>query len=134
MREILFRGKRKDTGEWIYGDFVGGDMICDNLEDTENATGTYYGQTPYVGFTNVVRETVGQFTGMADKNSKKIFEGDILIHAKKYRYKVFWCNDRKGFYVRGIDFSDYDYIGNFYTHTIEVIGNIHDNPELLEVN
>lgn len=138
MREILFRGKRCDNGKWVQGYYIRAEHHWHNhgihkdwIICGASANGGWFAlHNKYA----VKAETAGQYTGLTDKNGKKIFEGDILIHAEKYRYKVFWCNDRKGFYVRGINFSDYDYIGNFYTHTIEVIGNIHDNPELMEGN
>ena len=139
MREILFCGKRVDNGEWVYGDFVGYDMICDGLEDTVNATGEYYGQTPYVGFVDVIRETIGQYTGLTDKNGKKIFEGDIIKHHKTLWGEdasdigvILWCERTCKFYRT----SKCDTVGRFEiweetAENYEVIGNIHDNPELL---
>lgn len=79
MRKILFRGKRLDNGEWVDGCLAAYDLICQNYpEDTSNATGDYYGQTPYVGFVEVDPETVGQFTGLTDKNGKRIFRVTLL--------------------------------------------------------
>ena len=126
MREILFRGKRKDNGEWVegmyykrthyYGDPSVKHYIIISTEDL--------GYDQALEYYEVIPETLGQFTGLKDKNSKKIFEGDIFVHDKKYQYKVFWCDNRKGFYVRGINLSDYDYIGNFYEWNLEVIGEV----------
>ena len=84
MREILFRGKRIDNGEFAYGSLIQAGTYCCILESEEDAhpmdylyldddLGTIDGKA-----TPVIRETVGQFTGMADKNSRKIFEGDIV--------------------------------------------------------
>lgn len=126
MREILFRGKRFDNGEWIYGDFVDGDMICECIEDTENVTGTYYGLTPYVGFVKVISETVGQYTGLNDKNGKKIFEGDIVRDSWEQINSVEYCI---GFFYPFIAFPEYRC---WSPDDCEVIGNIHDNPKLLK--
>ena len=135
MREILFRGKRIDNGEWVNGCLAAYDLICQNYpEDTSNATGDYYGQTPYVGFVEVDSSTVGQFTGLTDKNGKLIFEGDIVKTCKysepnkqyiiKYdlQFGAFIGQDRYNLYFVTFD-GDSD--------EFEVIGNIHDNPELL---
>lgn len=144
MREILFRGKRIDNGEWIEGDLVGGNMICPTLEDVEDAMGTYYGQIPYVGFIEVIPETVGMYTGLTDKNGKKIFEGDIV---KDGWGKICIIRFGKGYFDSGI----YEFYG-WYTEYLDeternireslyvdseypyykVICNIHDNPEFLE--
>lgn len=72
-REILFRGKRVDNGEWVYGDLlqVPSESIC-SIADYE------YGEGKPRGIHNVIPSTVGQFTGLTDKTGAKIFEGDIL--------------------------------------------------------
>lgn len=146
MREIIFRGKRKDNGEWIYGDLVCGDMICSQIEDVEDALGTYCGQTPYVGFVDVVGDTVGQFTGFTDMNGNKIFEGDIIQsrYNRSYldkTYVVKFINDRGGWFP----FANGDGCGCCEEDTYPpsddgsvdyyvVIGNIHNNPEILGGN
>lgn len=119
------------------------DLICpDYPEDTTNATGAYWGQVPYVGFVEVDPATVGQYTGLTDKNGKRIFEGDILysIYSKmnypvifgKYSYvndygdeelSCGWLNEDNGGYKSAI--------GNTEDWAV-IVGNIHDNPELLE--
>ena len=125
MREILFRGKRIDNGEWVDGCLAAYDLICPNYpEDTSNAMGDYYGQTPYVGFVEVDPETVCQFTGLTDKNGKRIFEGDILTlrtgipHVARFEDGAFFF-ENTGIPIR-------------FANKFTVIGNIHDNPDLLE--
>ena len=148
MREILFRGKRKDNGEWIEGSLE----IDPDLELYEIKGFEYYTiwpegpQRDYFDYA-VIPETVGQYTGLTDKNGKKIFEGDILKIAQK--------SDGIGrYYFPPISFPQnivfkydmcawlWEVIGTnkYYIHfpdawchyESEVIGNIHDNPELLQ--
>ena len=140
MREILFRGKTED-GKWVEGVF-----IPDCLESMKNQqvdggfikrywlTGDHDKvQTETV---EVVRETVGQFTGLLDKNGKKIFEGDIVEiywHNKKTMKAVVKFNERlRGFWCYRSDIPTYS-LGSWASAELEVIGNIHDNPELMEV-
>ena len=125
-REIIFRGKRIDNGEWTEG----------YLFKIWNRTFLLWGMTGDVpNMVEVKPQTVGQFTGLTDKNGKKIFEGDIV----KFSHPAF--NKRRigvisyeinetGFVLRYKgDYCWIAYIDEFY----EVIGNVYDNPELLEV-
>lgn len=124
MREILFRGKRKDNGRWIQGDY--------QHFHIENDIYVYIGRWGQEMRT-VKPETVGQFTGLTDKNGKKIFEGDIIEHHAQgniivNRGVVVWdaSEGRFAYQLRTM-------LPGFYMHnpeTVEVIGNIHDNPEL----
>ena len=132
MREILFRGKRKEDDEWVYGFLVSNKHIGD-----------------WVPAYPVVPETVGQFTGLTDKNGKKIFEGDIIhahyANAPKADFveQVVFCDGRFCSLFSTIDGSgkmwsalpfSAPHIKNdksIYMEWCEVIGNIHDNPELL---
>ena len=119
MREILFRGKSKSVnkGEWIYGSFV---------EDT-NLNACYIRDKSLV-YELVDRETVGQFTGLTDKNGNKIFEGDIVKFShpafNKSRIGVIsYEMNETGFVLRHKgDYSWIAYANKFY----EVIGNIYD--------
>nr|DAM10597.1 MAG TPA: YopX protein [Caudoviricetes sp.] len=119
MREILFRGKgdkKYSGGMWYFGVpircYDGDWQIC-----TNNSKRT------------VIPETIGQYTGLADKNGTKIFEGDIvLLKGDEEPYQVAF--DESCFQVYGNSICHV--MDNFYDHDIEVIGNIYDNPELLE--
>ena len=120
MREILFRGKT-DKGEWIYGDLMRAHL--------KTFCGDYHRAMEVV-----LPETVGQYTGLTDKNGTKIFEGDIVnVITETTRYVVKFDEWRCGWYP----FASGDGCGCCEIHTYppnyaEVIGNIHDNPELLK--
>ncbi len=135
MREVLFKAKRKDNGEWVEGFLTIDPTICVYVIDI-------------VGVTSILiyPETVGQYTGLTDKNGKKIFEGDIV----KEEYEVF-VSARKKEKRTKIGYVEYSasslcngyyayfwndkekWRGNFAIHhCCEVIGNIHDNSELLK--
>ena len=117
MREILFRGKRVDKGERVYGYY----MPRPNL-------GEYYIVT--VGksiWHKVIPETVGQYTGLTDKNGQKIFEGDILRVMYKNCYGNDICHT-----VTLYDMTDRLDVERISESEVVIIGNIHDNPELLE--
>lgn len=142
MREILFRGKMKDNGEWVYGDLINdGTGIISILP-----------QCPDGEFITVIPKTVGQYTGV-DVDGVKIFEGDIALLRKGVEYEsndtnlfkplvVDYCLDFAEFEVlRPIDISSTDKEQWVYggvpacvADIEKIIGNIHDNPELLEVN
>ena len=133
MREIKFRGKRLDNGEWAYGDLI------QNPENT-----SIYWTEPYCGTwqdkkVKVDPETVGQFTGLEDKNGKDVYEGDILGSegrgigwvkggVRGYCYDVVYINHP----AEESDWPLYSTVKYDYPEQIEVIGNIHDNPEILE--
>lgn len=115
MREILFRAKCKETGDWEYG-FLG---RCDDeyvIEDMDGA-GSF-----------VDPETVGQFTGLIDKNGTKIFEGDIIKrtfeHIGTQYAEIGWAEKYASFKIS--PFKDWQYTN---IKDCEKVGNIYDNPE-----
>lgn len=140
MKEILFRGKRVDNGEWTYGYL----FVC---WDRCYILWGMSGDNPIKE--EVVPETVGQYTGLTDKNGKKIFEGDIVkLTDKSFGYKwkaVVEFGNPNGNYTWGWQLKPIGKAKNVNTDILcwvemeetgafcEVIGNIHDNPELLEV-
>ena len=130
MREILFRGKTSD-GEWVEGDVLQTRYHSGHIEYQ------IMPQTPVSSAYPVLPETVGQYTGLTDRNGKKIFEGDILHCVSKLdnakMVVIFECGEYR--MVLAEKFKDYILNCEFYAITCfekEVIGNIHDNPELLK--
>ena len=137
MREILFRGKRIDNDEWIeghYGEYMlmsGVSIHGISIPKKE----TVCGSICY----DVEASTVGQYTGLTDKNGKKIFEGDIVkvtgLWPDRDGEQRIWRQFRVGevFYYHGAFFFGKWGLQKTSEKCIEIIGNIHDNPELLEV-
>ena len=138
-REILFRGKRTDNGKWECGDLLSPNEFNAIPHIVYIAYLNEYGDIGEIS-TPVIPETVGQFTGLTDKNGKRIFEGDICrfkrfndVHIGKIVFNattasfVMWYQPIVGAYgekaTQKMLLSVCD--------DIEVIGNIHDNPELL---
>lgn len=134
-REILFRGKRRDNGEWVYGYYVKSvhtyGLLTSPTYRIEHQI--WYDKENKQVYAEVYPETLGQFTGLLDKNGVKIFEGDILHIPYRYNvevvsYKSWFCAVYKGAKGETI----YNSITAF--DDFEVIGNIYDNAELLEEN
>lgn len=146
MREILFRGKDV-YGIWHYGDLIN---LTDEIKQICNHTQLEHAH-------GVAPETVGQYTGLTDKNGKKIFEGDIVRYTRTNMYApecsfhgqtivslhlILWDSSVSAFVSRHYSLPDKRIVGKgsvvLYddrakANIIEVIGNIYDNPELLEV-
>lgn len=128
MREILFRGKRKDTGEWTEGYFF---KSWDRIF-------LLWGMTNDIpNMVEIIPETVGQFTGLTDKNGKKIFEGDIVksrfrYEANKEPMTVEFRIERGGWFPFACgDGCGCCEVDTYSPENTEVIGNIYDSPELL---
>ena len=125
MREILFRGKRMDNGEWVYGYYVHiGPVSCQRAYIIPE-----YASAIYVN--EVDPSTVGQYTGLLDKNGKKVFEGDIVRKTNEGRHpQIFTANIRTIFRENEeVYYSPCDHFTESCEY--EIIGNITDNPELL---
>ena len=119
MREILFRGMRCDTREFVFGTPIfysdGTVVICKELQRNEN----------------VFNSTVGQYTGLTDKNSTKIFEADIVLVDGEYGV-VGWDDEASRFMIL-VDGRIYAIaLDRERGREVEVVGNIYDNPELLK--
>lgn len=126
MRDIKFRGKRTGNGEWVYGNLVRG---CDE----KYAYIVEFGNEELCrNYVNVSPDTVGQYTGLKDKNGTKIFEGDIVTRFwfdKTHIYQIAYDSGTASFIGQAdVKFTTFDYDSPEF----EVIGNIYDNPELLE--
>ena len=149
MRETLFRGKREDNGEWVIGYLVRGkDYLYETEMTTIFSTDTiFYPYTETSGYNRVIPKTIGQFTGRWDENCNKIFEGDIIHIKCGYGFSafvgkgiVFFDEKHLQFRVKSVEPSSFDSEkGDVYDEcdftvidSYEVIGNIYDNPELLE--
>ena len=134
MREILFRGKRTTNGDWVYGDFVHGN----ERKSLRDSIFVYDSETQSFNDYEINPSTLGQYTGLTDKNGKRIFEGDIVKAQDEILGSPF-CDGMNGKVVYDeaayfIELKDpmnsqwlYDECAVY-----EIIGNIHDNPELLE--
>lgn len=131
MREIIFRGKSVDNGEWVEGYYV-----CDTTG--KNTHHYIFPENTCEGVV-VIPETVGQYTELKDKSGKKIFEDDI-VKVKYYndgeRIKqitvVTYDHETGGYSPFNWDYACDGCGFNLFIIEVEIIGNMHDNPELLE--
>ena len=124
MREILFRGKCKTDNEWLYGfPYV----------TRKNAVkiNWYCSEFGSMRTDEVDPETVGQYTGLTDKNCKKIFEGDLIRSTETGETAIVqWFSEHSAFMIWCKTSNQVGFLYECEKSIIEVIGNIHDNPEL----
>ena len=130
MREIEFKGISENTHDWVYGSLIYSTMENQYYIAEHNEEELQY---------PVFAETVGQYTGLKDKNGKQIFEGDIItcINTTRQGYNI---GQKMCGFIEYEKYGCYWFCKNNFQHyndwvfadDIEVIGNIHDNPELLE--
>lgn len=165
MREILFRGKSTEDGKWFTGQLLHFKSPVSEKElnvIVEVCEFDDFNEWFNIGRSaKVIPETVGQFTGLTDKNGKKIFEGDIIRYADLYDYNCYlesidnpevydnidlgniWTIDEVVYGIKvgypAFDLNKHDFEANGLSelsesgqYFYEVIGNIHDNPELLK--
>ncbi|EAA0076098.1 hypothetical protein JIL33_000299 [Listeria monocytogenes] len=145
MREIEFRGKRIDNGEWVYGNLMQFEDSATFIfaDERKGASTLTYAHFIINNMHAIDEKTIGQYTGLKDKNGKKIFEGDIVAFSEddfhvfnsqveyfsEDGYPAFDIKVPSTYYFDSNVFSEVSMSG---LYEIEVIGNIHENPELLE--
>ena len=142
MREIKFRGKRIDIGEWVYGDLIHRQMWWEAVLIIRVQDGVHDdGFDAYEEY-EVIPETVGQYTGLKDKHGVEIYEGDVVAFEDSdggYEYQDLVMNTgiveygELRFYFTNrvaVEMGDF-YIKDGRCDDIEVIGNIYENPELM---
>ena len=129
MREILFRGKRIDNCEWVYGNLIQRNIwgaVFPIIRAEDNGYGNFKEW-------EVIPETVGQYTGLDDKNGMNIFTGDAVKATQKGQTKNGVVVYREGGYFWEFETDQYGYLGEVVKRWHpEVIGNVTDNPELME--
>lgn len=145
MREILFRGKLKDNGDWIYWDMLA-HITTHAGKISKYTQKTNYGEKyyhyAYQLWDRIDHPTIGQYTGLKDKNRKRIFEGDVIVYdnspynayCSPQKGVIVWRNGTLCFKVKPYKCVMYRALctDDFFEVKCEVIGNIHDNPELVE--
>lgn len=148
MREIKFRGKSTTSGKWVYGMLttlkdLGAemqDMIIIKKEGVfnEGSASPFFMEWDYIH-----KDTVGQFTGLKDKNGKEIYEGDIISVNGKYPKLIRYIDEWASYCLANLTDLDCDLKTRYwqqvspcwwtdYKREIKVIGNVYDNPELLK--
>lgn len=156
MREVLFRGKRKDNGEWVYGAYVSHNWYPVD-DEREEFDGVVVEESNIISYEEdclwyrVIPESVSEFTGLTDKKGKKIFEGDILQvitgdgwscpKGTKVYYEVVFIefnpenaswSEYIGYMAKGESGALRSLANVIRRYDAVVVGNIHDNSELLK--
>lgn len=125
MREIKFRAKRTDNGAWVTGDLQHVQRI-----NTKEQSGRRSEPAVRIANCDVDEETIGQYTGLKDKYGREIYEGDILYYRDaKIKTPITYRNG--GFYFSHYGGTTFSAIADHEINKYTVVGNIHDNPELL---
>ena len=152
IREVIFRGKRTDSGEWVYGYYTKARYFLNKKEmhiifepDVEA-----FPHCEFTGYEEVLSETIGQYTGLTDKNGKRIFEGDILDVSSDvayggvavHRLGYFVVEFHNGCFMKSaLDDPQLSFFDNakrkglyhfISTDIHKIVGNIYDNPEILK--
>lgn len=125
MRDIWFRGKRIDNGEWVYGSYQ-------KLENSDRSGYDHFIAEPFVNeYTyDVIPESIGQYIGLNDHTGKRIFEGDIVdILTENEELGVVEYDD--GGFIVSADGFTVDFLNNINGADVKVVGNIHDNIEMI---
>lgn len=124
MREIKFRGLRTDGKGWVYGMLFHNNKIVTETVSYESPLVEKGSPCYKYDYINIIPESVGQFTGLKDLKGNDIFEGDILKGGIYLEYPVEWDLEDNGWNIK----NEYNIRKNF-----EIIGNIHENPELINL-
>jgi hypothetical protein len=151
MREILFRGKCINTGNWINGclvnnmftysehsEFKKGEKVCEIITGDYESDNWEEAIQEENNLVRVIPESVGQFTGLTDKNGTKVFENDIIefqnTEGEGLIKKVWYCDKMHSVMIGNLIYSTITESGFFKPSQLifEVIGNFNDNPELLK--
>lgn len=153
MNEIKFRGKRVDNGKWVYGDLIHEKYgTCIKYVETEYPKGNGAPERKLIfkrHKTTVIPATIGQYTGLRDKNGKEIYEGDICRVSSDTFYSNSYATLEESWeLIMQVVFCNYAFIFRclqdkhleillaetlWEDFEIEIVGNIYENPELLEV-
>ncbi len=137
MRELLFRAKRRDNREWVEGlPSYGPDGKITELECLKKASGE---EIPEIEYIEIDPGSICQYTGLTDKNGRRIFEGDVVSDGIENLFKVTYSEVFQFHFICISSKHHKDLTGgisDLYTlhknYKLEVVGNIFDNPELLE--
>lgn len=124
MRTIKFRGGDIETDAWFYGDLEYCQATNKSIIHTYDCDGKYESQH------SVDSDTIGQYSGLCDKNEKEIYEGDILEDAD-LRYEVCWYDEIAAFMAEDIESKKPFLLSDLDLNETVIIGNIFDNPDLL---